>query len=166
MGTDLLKDHHGRLQALLRKLGVRTKLRALARDLGRRLGPGVPALRMDVQQWIEQDERLPTGPAGRAVVRAMAQWALDYQADTRHHGFPFDRPYLALYRRCDLLWRATTTLARRAPADAALRSALDRLRDTLRPLQTDAEARQLVRTGGPRRPARPAARCASPGRRH
>ena len=145
VGTDLLKADHGRLQALFRELGVRAKLRTLARDLGRRLGPGVPALRMDVQQWIEREERLPAGPSGRAVVRAMAQWALDYQDDTRHQGFPFDRPYLALYRRCDLLWRATTTLARRAPADAALRSALDRLRATLRPLQADAEARQLVR---------------------
>ncbi len=145
VGTDLLKDDHGRLQALFRELGVRTKLRKLARDLGRRLAPRVPALRMDVQQWIEQEGRFPAGPAGLAVIRAMAQWALDYQDDTRHQGFPFDRPYLALYRRCDLLWRATTTLARRAPADAALRSALDRLRETLRPLQADAEAHQLVR---------------------
>lgn len=50
IGTDLLKADYDRLRALFRDLGVRAKLGALVRDLGRRLGHRVPVLRAEVWQ--------------------------------------------------------------------------------------------------------------------
>ena len=145
IGGDLLKADHNRLRDLFRHFAVRSKLSALVRDLGRRLGSRLTALRPDVDAWAAQEEPIPPGPLGLAVVRAMAQWAIDYADDGRHQGFPFDRPYLAFYSRCNQVWRASANLQRRAPADPPVSAALDRLRQALAPLQAHVAAGQIAR---------------------
>jgi len=145
IGTDLLKADYDRLRALFRDLGVRATLGALVRDLGRRLGGRVPALRTEVQQWAEQKTALPTGTAGLAVIRALGQWVLDYANDGRHQGFPFDRPYLDLYHRCLDVCRASARLVPQARRDRALRAALERLRQTLRLVQAEVAFGQVTR---------------------
>jgi hypothetical protein len=106
IGTDLLEPSHAALRATFRSLKARPHLRSLARDLGRKLGGAVESARQDVRAWLEgaaQDRSLPKGrAAGIGAIRAVAQWVLDYQADSSGEDFPFDRPYLDLYNRCTL----------------------------------------------------------------
>jgi hypothetical protein len=95
IGKDLLEPSHAHLRAMFRHLKTRPKLRALARDLGRRLGDGIDQARLALVGWQlteAQGHLIPEGSAGLATVRALAQWVLDYAADGADQGFPFDRP--------------------------------------------------------------------------
>jgi len=70
---------------------------------------------------------VPNGRPAIAVTRALAQWVLDYPADGRDEGLPFDVPYLDLYERCQKSRRALETFLRTPPADARARRCLERL---------------------------------------
>lgn len=96
IGKDLLDKPYDQLRELVRRFRLRAALRQLSRDLGRRIGPQLQNLRVDIAEWTVSDggHVLPTGPAGLAVIRALAQWPLDYQQDGTYRSFPFDRPYL------------------------------------------------------------------------
>jgi hypothetical protein len=140
IGGDLLKESHDQLRELVRALKIRTNLAALARDLGRDLGPelgeGIEGLRA-WQQHVEQGHRLPEGAAGVACVRALTQWVLDFAADGRDDGFPFDRPYLDFYERGCQMRRAVDAYHRQPPANRAVARALRRLGRILQPLRRD-----------------------------
>ena len=140
IGGDLLKESHDQLRELVRTLKIRTNLAALARDLGRDLGPdlgeGIEGLRV-WQEHVEQGHRLPEGAAGVACVRALAQWVLDFAADGRDDGFPFDRPYLDFYERGCQMRRAVDAYHRQPPASRAVARALRRLGRILDPLRRD-----------------------------
>lgn len=59
--------------------------------------------RADLKAWQGHDRDnhvLSTGRAGRAEVRAFAQWVLAYGSHSSGEGSSFDRPYLDLYDRC------------------------------------------------------------------
>ena len=134
IGEDMLDSGHSELRDLFRRFKVRPKLAALARDLGCKLGDQIAEVRGEVQQWQDRDEDghvLPEGRAGRGAVRSLAQWVLDYQADTADLGFPFDRPYLAFYDRCITVRRAIDAYYRTAPADKSVLRTLGRLRRIL-----------------------------------
>jgi hypothetical protein len=135
VGNDLLKPGYDQLRALCRRFGLRSALRKLARDLGRRLRGLLPALRGELDRWAatETDHVLPDGPRGLAAVRALAQWALDYATDART-GIPFDLPYLAFYERCYTVRRAADAFLRRPVDDARVRAALRRLVRVLDPV--------------------------------
>jgi len=136
VGKDLLKPAHDRLRELFRLAGVCSGLRALARDLGIKLGPGIDKARADLAAWqdaTEEGHRLPDGHVGIATVRVLAQWVLDYPTDGGDQGFPFDRPHLDLYCRCTTARRAVDAYLRQPPADRKVIRALHRLRDVLEP---------------------------------
>jgi hypothetical protein len=138
VGKDLLRASHDALRDLLRRFDVRPRLRTLARDLGRVLGVDIDQARRDVADWLAAaDERclLPKGTAGLAVVRALAQWVLDYPDDGTDAGFPFDRPYLDLYRRCHRACRAVESLLRKPHDDQRVHRALERLHGALEPVR-------------------------------
>jgi hypothetical protein len=70
IGKDLMRKVHDELRGRFRHFKVQPQLRALARHLGRRLGPALPQARKDVEQWLRQDDRghhLPAGTRGVAV---------------------------------------------------------------------------------------------------
>ena len=139
VGKDLLRVSHDALRDLFRRFEVRPRLRTLARDLGRQLGPDIDQARRDVADWLAgEDERflLPAGHAGLAVVRALSQWVLDYSNDGTDTGFPFDRPYLDLYRRCLRACRAAESLLRKPAADGRGPQALERLHRILDPVRS------------------------------
>ncbi len=99
VGTDLLDPSHAKLRARFRSLKVRPGLRALARDLGRKLGEDLQQGRDSLKAWRDDQaatHSVPEGRDGLAVTRGLAQWVLDYAADACYGGFPFDRPYLDL----------------------------------------------------------------------
>jgi len=156
VGEDLLEEGHDRLRALFRRTKLRSRLRTLARDLGRKLGQNIGPARAGVRDWQSQtgqEQRLPTGAAGVATVRALAQWVLDYAADTQGDGFPFDLPWLALYDRCLQAVAALRAYMAEPPKDSAVRKALERLRRILQVVEDDspgfaAVAERLMRRAG------------------
>ncbi len=147
VGTDLLKSGHGELRELFRRFKVRPKLRALARELGRSLGADIAEARADLKAWQEHEGDapvLPTGQTGLAVVRALAQWVLDYGSDGSGEDFPFDRPYLDLYDRCRQVRRATDAFLRKLPSGRQLHNAVLRLGRALDPVVSEVPFARLA----------------------
>ena len=139
VGGDLLDPAHNQLRALFRRFKIKPRLRALARDLGRTLGPDIAQARQGLREWqtqIDHGHVLPDGPTGLATVRAMAQWVLDYQADGTDQGIPFDLPYLDLYQRCHTAGRAADAFLRRPIRDARVAKTLGRLRRIVHPIDS------------------------------
>jgi len=138
VGKDLLNPSHSALRMLFRNHKVRPGLRGLARDIGRKLGGEIAAVRRDVRAWMmpqDGDHALPSGNrAGLGIVRALAQWVLDYPADSTGADFPFDRPYLDLHDRCVHVRRAIDAFLRNRPDDKEVHRALLRLARILEPV--------------------------------
>jgi hypothetical protein len=121
IGRDLLEPGHDELRGLFRAAAVRPDLRLLAREIGRSLGEDIPRVREAVAAWTAGQEgghALPDEPAcALGVLRALAQWVLDYAADSSGADFPFDRPYLDLYDRCLHARRVCDAFLRKPPTD-------------------------------------------------
>jgi len=149
VGTDLLEPTHAQLRALFRKLNVRSKLCALSRDLGRRIGKEIEQARLDLAAWQfteEQRHVVPEGRAGLAVVRALAQWVLDYMAVGSGQGFSFDRPYLDLYNRCAQANRAVAAFLCNPPQDKTVIRAIKSLQTIVKLVDDDAVMAQAALT--------------------
>lgn len=140
VGTDLLREGHGKLRGLFRGVDIRKDIRAFVRKLGHCLGKRIQEARVDIRTWLDQsaqDIEIPEGAAGIAVVRALAQWILDFSADGSNEGFPFDLPYLDLYVRCLHVRWAVAGFLRKEPADAKVKKFLARLQKILAPMDCD-----------------------------
>ena len=147
VGKDLLETSHAQLRGLFRSTKVRPKLRALVRDLGRKLGPSIADARTAVRQWQSMTRAgygIPSGDDGLAIVRAVAQWTLDYRAEASGLDYPFDRPYLDLYERCLTTLRATDAFLRNPPEDKQVKGALERLQRCLAPVDCEVPFRQIT----------------------
>jgi hypothetical protein len=134
VGKDLMAEAHDELRAGFRRHDVRSGLRAIARDLGRTLGTDIDPARKDVEDWMaisDRHHRVPSGRAGLATARALAQWILDYPADGQDEGFPFDVPYLDLFERCRKGCRALEAFLCDPPDDAKVHGYLKRLHRTV-----------------------------------
>jgi hypothetical protein len=136
IGKDLMEARYKQMRELFRVHAVQAGLRSLARDLGRQLGERLPELRENVLEWVTsaEDHSVPSGVDGLALVRSLTQWSVDYHRDGRGRGFPFDRPYLDLYRRCFVVRRAVDAFMRKPHDDAAVGRALQRLARVLDPV--------------------------------
>jgi hypothetical protein len=148
IGSDLLLPAHGELRALFRRQQIRPKLRRLTRDLGRKLGEQIGQARGEVKDWqqdVENAQHIPQGRAGIATVRTLAQWVLDYQADSSGEDFPFDRPYLQFYERSERVHRASKKFLQGNPRDQKVERALRRLERILEPVAADVPFRQIVK---------------------
>ena len=147
VGKDLLEPSHAKLRDLFRRTKVRPKLRALVRELGRKLGPSIEDARKAVRQWQSMSEgghSIAPGNDGLAIVRAVAQWTLDYKAQASGLDYPFDRPYLDLYERCSTALRATDAFLRTPPEDKKVKSVLERLHRYLAPVDCEVPFRQTT----------------------
>jgi hypothetical protein len=136
IGKDLMEKSYDQLRELVRRFALRTALRKLARDLGHRLGAQLEDLRLDIAEWTTSatHHALPGGSPGHAIIRALAQWALDYAQDGTYGAFPFDRPYLDFYHRCVKVRRSVDAFLRTPPQDAAVCRSLERLAKVLDPV--------------------------------
>jgi hypothetical protein len=139
VGKDLMRKMHDELRGRFRHFKVLPQLRSLARGMGRRLGPALAQTREAVERWLRQDgsHRLPGGQQGLGVVRALAQWVLDFPNDGLDQGFPFDVPMLDLYHRCLEVLAALDAFLRTAPSDAKVQRAAERLHRILRPVDCE-----------------------------
>lgn len=147
VGKDLLEASHAQLRGLFRASKVRPKLRALVRDLGRKLGPSVADARKAVRQWqsmAQSGQDIAWGDDGLAIVRARAQCTLDYQAQASGFDYPFGRPYLDLYERCLTTLHATDAFLRNPPEDKKVKGALERLQRYLAPVDCEMPFRQIT----------------------
>lgn len=135
IGKDLLSGSYNELKKLIGNCQLKSRMRAFVRDTGRRLGTQVDRLRADVVTWLGDSTNhnaLPSGLAGLALIRSLAQWVLDYPCDGKDQGFPFDRPYFDLYRRGLSVHSAAVALLEKPPVDMEIRRALHRLEGILR----------------------------------
>jgi hypothetical protein len=149
VGTDLLEPSHAQLRAMFRQRGVSSKLRSLARELGRGIGQDMEQARLELAAWqMDEDQGhiVPEGRAGLATVRAFAQWVFDHMADGSGQGFPFDRPYLDFHNRCAQGGRAVDAFLRNPPHGRAVLKALKRLHAILKSVDGDAAMAHAVRT--------------------
>jgi hypothetical protein len=148
IGKDLLDPDHSALRELFRRTKVRPKINNLVRDLGRKIGLQINDARQSVLAWqamVDTEHRLPTGKDGLAVVRALAQWILDYKDDLSGLDFPFDRPYLSFYDRCMIGRRAADAFIRTPPDDRKVVTAIKRLSRILVKLSSEVPFRQTVK---------------------
>ena len=149
VGKDLLRDAHDELRDLFRRFEVLPRLRTLARDLGRGLGTDIERARRAVADWLAgADERflMPEGKDGLAVVRALAQWVLAYADEGTDAGFPFDRPYLDLYRRGLRVCRAVESLLWKPWDDSRVHTQLERLHAIVEPIRSEIPFQRPART--------------------
>jgi len=147
IGKDLLASSHSELREFFRRSKVRPKLRSLVRDYGRKIDRNITQAREAVLKWqmlVQNEHQLPYGLDGLAVVRAIAQWTLDYSADNSGLDFPYDRPYLTLYDRCLVAVRAVDAFLRTPPSDKLVLKGLERLRRILTPVDCDVPFRQIT----------------------
>jgi len=139
VGEGLLDDSHTALRKLFRKHKIRFGLRLFVREIGRTIEGDVVKVRSAVQNWQTQKDTNHSLPADRlealGVVRALAQWAFDYPADSSGADFPFDRPYLDFYDRCLHVRKAVDTFHRIPEKDNEVRRALRRLARILNPVR-------------------------------
>jgi len=148
IGKDLLETTHSELRELFRRIKVLPKLRRFVRDLGRQIGEHIDEARKSVQAWqsmVEASHRLPEGRKGLAIVRTMAQWTLDYKAESTGLDFPFDRPYLDLYNRCKIALRAIDAFLYVPPDDRQVVGAIVRLHRILAAVSCEVPFLQVVR---------------------
>ncbi|HUL46467.1 MAG TPA: hypothetical protein VLV25_05185 [Steroidobacteraceae bacterium] len=154
VGSDLMRSKHDELRGHFRHFKLLPKLRCLARDLGRRLGPALPQARKDLERWLRAEDRrhrFPAGDQGLAVVRALAQWVLDFPSDGFDQGFPFDVPMLDLYDRSIEVLAALDAFLRTAPSDATVRGAAEHLHRILRPIDSEVPFERIAHVLGSRR---------------
>jgi hypothetical protein len=143
IGKDLLEEGHHQLRDGFRQIRLLPRLRAFVRQQGSHLGESIGMGREALDHWLAAKGRtpaLPKGVEGIVAVRSMAQWLLDYHADGRGLGFPFDLAWLDLSARCLHLLAALRTFLRTPPAppaDAQVRKALETLERMLRPIEKD-----------------------------
>jgi len=126
IGKDLLTPGHDKLRDLFRQHKVRTRLASHARKLGRAIGSDVGKVHELIDAWLdaERHRQLLSGASGLAVVRALTQWVLDFAADGDGDHFPFDRPMLDLYERCQRALRTVESLLVHSSNDKAVVRAL------------------------------------------
>lgn len=147
IGKDLLEPGHSELRGFFRRTKTRPKLGSLVRDLGRKIGEHIDESRQAVLQWqsmAEANHRIPQGRNGLAVVRTMAQWTLDYQAESEGLDFPFERPYLDFYNRCSIASRAMEAFLRIAPDDRKVVAAMKRFHRILAAVSGQVPGLQIV----------------------
>lgn len=136
IGKDLMEKSYNQLRDLVRRFALRPALRKLSRDIAHRLGSQLETLHPDIAEWTTSGTGhvLPAGSSGLAIIRALAQWALDYHQDGTYGTFPFDRPYLDFYHRCLKVRRSVDAFLRTPPDDTAVRRSLERLARILDPV--------------------------------
>ncbi len=147
IGKDLLNPSHSMLRALFRRSKIRPKLRNLVRDYGRKIGKDIIQAREAILVWqtLTQDRHsFPSGLDGLAIVRAIAQWTLDYSADNSGLSYPYHQPYLAFYDRCLISAQAVDAFLQTSPSDGLIMKSLKRLRRILTPADCDVPFRQTT----------------------
>ncbi len=148
VGKDLLGPKYDELRRLLRHFKIRSDLRRLSRDLGRKIGTDLTESRKELQFWIDNENKycLPQGITGIATVRMLCQWILDYHSAGQNQRFPFELPYLNLSKRCQKVRRAIDAYQRIEIKDKVVYRSLIRLARIVDPVISEVPFAQTIKS--------------------
>ncbi len=115
IGKDLLGADYDTLRRGLKTHGLKTELRALAKKCQVTLDRD-PTMKASLERYVQHHTAAgrTSSEALPAVVSVyiLALWVINAKLSSTGHGFPFDRPHLALYERLsqvgDLFAKKTT----------------------------------------------------------
>jgi hypothetical protein len=147
VGKDLLSSGYNELRQIIRKHNIRADLRRIVRAWSRELGEEISELKTKIEIWISPDQAqvLPKGKMGLAIVRAMAQSALDYLENTKNQRFPFVMPHFEFYQRCKTLYHACAFYMDPSQTDKYVLKALKRLSCVIDPVISDSSFERIDR---------------------
>jgi ElaB/YqjD/DUF883 family membrane-anchored ribosome-binding protein len=148
VGKDLLTSEYNALRQLIRNHNIRAKLRRIVKEWGKDIGEENSELKEKIESWISlnQAHLLPKGNMGLAIIRAMAQNALDYLENNKNQRFPFVLPYDEFYQRCKTLYHACEFYMNYSQTDKSVLQALKRLTRVLAPVISDSSFEQIDQT--------------------
>ncbi len=148
VGKDLLTSEYNELRQLIRKHNIRADLRRIVRAWSKYLGEEISELKTKIEIWISPDQAqlLPKGKMGLAIVRAMAQSALDYLENNKNQRFPFVLSYVEFYQRCKTLYQACEFYINLSQTDKSVLKALKRLVRVLAPVILDLSFERIAQT--------------------
>jgi hypothetical protein len=148
VGKDLLSPGYNELRQVIRKHNIRADLRRIVRAWSKELGEEIPELKTKIEIWISPDQAqlLPKGKMGLAIVRAMAQSALDYLENNKNLRFPFVMPHFEFYQRCKTLYHACKFYMNPSQTDQYVLKALKRLARVLAPVISDSSFVRIDQT--------------------
>jgi len=149
VGRGLLDESYGRLRGLARAHSIREKIRGAVRELRQGANAGDMARfqrDFDGSAMEEACRRNAGGAPGAVLVALVAQWVLEYRQDSGNSQFPFGRPLLDLYSRCQAAANALGALqAQNALGDSAGKKAA-KLQNTVSLFIESADVAQAVRS--------------------
>lgn len=148
VGKDLLTSGYNALRELIRNHNIRAKLRRIVKEWGKDIGEENSELKEKIESWISlnQANLFPKGNMGLAIIRAMAQNALDYVENNKNQRFPFVLPYVEFYQRCKTLYHACEFYIYYSQTDKSVLQALKRLTRVLAPVISDSSFEQIDQT--------------------
>jgi hypothetical protein len=148
IGKDILGEDHENLRKLIRKLSIRENLRLVINKLKKKIGSD------DISHSYKKFEKdfdpvstplLPDGSYGISIVQAMARWILDYYHDGKNLGFPFDRPYIDFYRRCQIVDKSIEIFSSQTRYDWNVDKALEYVAKAIHPILSSSDANKTIR---------------------
>ena len=148
VGKDLLSCEYNELRQVIRRHNIRADLRRIVRAWGKELGEEISELKIKIEIWISPDQAqpLPKGKMGLAIVRTMAQSALDYLENNKNQRFPFVMPYFEFYQRCKTLYLACEFYMDHSQTDKSVLKALKQLGRVLAPVISDSSFARIDQT--------------------
>ncbi len=141
LGKDLFGAENDKIRTRLRKHGIQGKLRKRVREYKRRIDKNPSLVHSLVHGMNEKDPSGCTSLESIPVVVSytLVLWALEGKKTAEGYGFPFDRTYLAFYKRLKILHATIRQLRERhrgsrkdaGPYIAISRDLIDTLEDAL-----------------------------------
>lgn len=131
LGKDILKAPHNALGKAATFTKIKARLRVVERDLTELIGDKETA-REQVNSWVDEQSStatlkpLPSGIQGLSILRSLVQWTLDYRVEA-NDDFPFSRPNLDFYGRCQKARVILNGYRENPPIGAKLQAKLDRI---------------------------------------
>jgi len=116
IGDDLFGFEYGRLRSELRKYGIRSSLRKLAKTLRKQIEEE-PDLARNLDRYLkeEADNALPAVEA-----YLLCNWVLDSNSELGGYGFPFDRAHLVFYKRLKMAKSIVDSMSAKKRQDRAI----------------------------------------------
>ena len=147
IGKDILNWGHEKIRSFAAEHKIITGIRNVIADFKDKVGPEcVRGCKEAFDGRIADCGQIQLdGKYGIAFVIVMAQWILDYQSDSKHSGFPFDRPHYNLYQRCLAVAKAAAKYLPQMDCKSAAYKALARLKQTIEPFQNCRAFQRAVR---------------------
>ena len=112
VGKSILEVAFQALKAQFRQQKLLTNLNQFVKEIGDIIKPQAAAMRAFVIQWQNSGTQIQNFSylESVAVLRAFAQWVIQFGADCSGEGFPFALSYIKLYARCTAALFTTLSL--------------------------------------------------------